>query len=465
MSEENYSNPVVQDNKMGTMPVNKLLRNMAFPMILSMLVQALYNIVDSIYVSRIPVYHDQALAAVGLAFPIQILLMAVANGTAVGVNALLSRALGEKDEKTVRKTAHNGIILFAISAVVFMLIGFFFSEKLIAGQGAEGITLRYGTEYLSVVCIFSFGIFTQVLFERLLQSTGRTLLSMSTQITGAVINIVLDPIMIYGWLGFPRMEVKGAAVATVVGQIVAGCLAVILNLKKNKDIRFSFSDIKPDGKTIGKIYTVGLPSIIMQAIGALMNFLMNGILYSLDELAVSVFTVYYKLQSLFFMPTFGINNGMIPIVAYNYGAGKRRRMIKTIKLSMVYAFVALSLGFLAFEFIPETLLNLFNSEGGSIGELGVPALRIIGTHFLVAWFCIIAGSVFQALGNGIYSMFVSLARQLIVLIPVAYVLAKIGGLPLVWWSFPIAEVMSLLVSTFFLIRINRRVISKVPDNE
>lgn len=465
MSEENYSNPVVQDNKMGTMPVNKLLRNMAFPMILSMLVQALYNIVDSIYVSRIPVYHDQALAAVGLAFPIQILLMAVANGTAVGVNALLSRALGEKDEKTVRKTAHNGIILFAISAVVFMLIGFFFSEKLIAGQGAEGITLRYGTEYLSVVCIFSFGIFTQVLFERLLQSTGRTLLSMSTQITGAVINIVLDPIMIYGWLGFPRMEVKGAAVATVVGQIVAGCLAVILNLKKNKDIRFSFSDIKPDGKTIGKIYAVGLPSIIMQAIGALMNFLMNGILYSLDELAVSVFTVYYKLQSLFFMPTFGINNGMIPIVAYNYGAGKRRRMIKTIKLSMVYAFVALSLGFLAFEFIPETLLNLFNSEGGSIGELGVPALRIIGTHFLVAWFCIIAGSVFQALGNGIYSMFVSLARQLIVLIPVAYVLAKIGGLPLVWWSFPIAEVMSLLVSTFFLIRINRRVISKVPDNE
>lgn len=465
MSEENYSNPVVQDNKMGTMPVNKLLRNMAFPMILSMLVQALYNIVDSIYVSRIPVYHDQALAAVGLAFPIQILLMAVANGTAVGVNALLSRALGEKDEKTVRKTAHNGIILFAISAVVFMLIGFFFSEKLIAGQGAEGITLRYGTEYLSVVCIFSFGIFTQVLFERLLQSTGRTLLSMSTQITGAVINIILDPIMIYGWLGFPRMEVKGAAVATVVGQIVAGCLAVILNLKKNKDIKFSFSDIRPDGKTIGRIYAVGLPSIIMQAIGALMNFLMNGILYSLDELAVSVFTVYYKLQSLFFMPTFGINNGMIPIVAYNYGAGKRKRMIKTIKLSMVYAFVALSLGFLAFEFIPETLLNLFNSEGGSIGELGVPALRIIGTHFLVAWFCIIAGSVFQALGNGIYSMFVSLARQLIVLIPVAYILAKIGGLPLVWWSFPIAEVMSLLVSTFFLIRINRRVISKVPDNE
>ena len=464
MSNENQEIKAAGENKMGTMPVNKLLRNMAFPMIASMLVQALYNIVDSVYVARIPDYGDEALAAVGFAFPIQILLMAVANGTAVGVNALLSRALGEKDEKTVRKTAHNGIFLYIISAIVFMLIGLFFAEKLIAGQKAQGITLRYGTDYLSVVLTFSFGMFAQVLFERLLQSTGRTILSMATQITGAVINIILDPIMIFGLLGFPRMDVKGAAVATVIGQIAAGTLAVILNLKKNKDIKFRLKDIRPDAKTIGKIYSVGIPSIIMQAIGAVMNYAMNTILGMLAPAAVSVFTVYYKLQSLFFMPTFGINNGMIPIVAYNYGAGKRSRMVKAVKLSMVYAFVALFLGFLAFELIPGTLLNLFRTDSGVLPEIGVPALRIIGTHFLAAWFCIIAGSVFQALGNGIYSMIVSLARQLLVLVPVAYILAKAGGLPLVWWAFPIAEVMSLIVSALFLLRINRKIIRRVPDN-
>ncbi|MCR5357214.1 MAG: MATE family efflux transporter [Lachnospiraceae bacterium] len=459
-----------KENKMGVMPVNKLIINIGLPMILSMLVQAFYNIVDSIFVARINDASASgsagtaALVAVGMAFPFQTLLIAFGSGTGVGVNAMLSKALGEKDHETVKKAANNGIFVSAVCAALFFIIGRFFAGALIRSQGGEGLTLQYGTQYLSIVCMFSFGIYMQFIFERLLQATGRTLYSMITQMTGAIINIILDPILIFGLLGFPEMKVAGAAVATVTGQIVAACFALILNLKKNPEVKISFKGFKPDMHTIGRIYKVGVPSIIMMCIGSVMTYCMNKILVTLHEAAVAVFTVYFKLQSLFFMPLFGLNNGLIPILAYNYGAKKRSRMVKAIKVAMAYAFGFAALGFLLFEVIPDKLLLIFNTGDSSLLTLGVPALRIIGFHYLLAWFCIVGGTVFQSLGNGVYSLIVSIARQLVVLIPAAYILAKIGGLPLIWWCFPIAELMSFAVNCFFMYRINKEIISKVPDN-
>ncbi len=458
-----------RENKMGTMPVNKLIINIGLPMILSMLVQAFYNIVDSIFVARISdgaatgSAGTAALVAVGMAFPFQMLLVAVGSGTGVGVNSLLSKALGEKDHETVSRAANNGIFLSVLSAIVFFIIGKFFAGALIKSQGGEGLALQYGTQYLSIVCMFSFGIFMQFIFERLLQSTGKTLYSMITQMTGAIINIILDPILIFGLFGFPELKVAGAAVATVTGQIVAGCFALFLNIKKNHEIKLSIKDFKPHGPTIGRIYAVGVPTMIMQSIGSVMTYCMNRILVSLNDAAVAVFTVYFKLQSLFFMPLFGLNNGLIPILAYNYGARKRKRMIEAIKICMLYAFGFAAIGFFLFRVIPDKLLLIFNTGDASLITYGVPALKIIAWHYLLAWFCIIGGTVYQSLGNGIYSLIVSVARQLVVLIPAAYILAKIGGLSLIWWSFPIAELMSFAVNCYFMWRINRDIISKVPD--
>ncbi len=452
---------------MGIMPVNKLLLSMTLPMMASMLIQALYNVVDSIFVARITdtmgtgSAGTDALVAVGMAFPFQTLLIAFTTGMGVGMNALLSRALGEKDYTTVNKTAMNGLFLSLCNFVIFFCIGCFLARPIIASQGGEGRVLEYGTSYLGIVCMGSLGCCIQITCERLLQSTGRSGLSMATQMVGAFINIILDPILIFGYFGLPAMGVAGAAVATITGQIIAAFIGVLLNLKYNSDISFSLKGFKPDLNIIGKIYSVGLPTIVMQSIGSVMTYFMNKILSGLDAGAVAVFTVYFKLQSFFFMPIFGLNNGMIPIVAFNYGARKRKRLVSTIKLSMVYAFVLLFLGFLAFEIIPDKLLLLFDTRDDSLVRLGVPALRIIAVHYLLAWFCIIAGSVFQALGNGVYSLLVSVARQLVVLLPVAFLLARIGGLPLIWWCFPIAEVISLLFSALFLIRINREIISKV----
>lgn len=463
-----------KENKMGYMPMNKLLVSMATPMIISMLVQAFYNIVDSVFVSRIVddasaaegiTAGTAALNAVGMAFPVQTLLIAFATGTCVGVNALLSKALGEKDFDTVHKTAANGIFLSFMNFVVFFLIGLFLAKPVIMLQGGSGLTLNYGVQYLSIVCMGSLGIYMQFIFERLLQSTGRTLATMFTQLTGAIINIVLDPILIFGLLGAPKMGVAGAAVATITGQIIAAVFAFILNMKLNADVKVNFKGFKPDMAIIGKIYSVGIPSIIMQSIGSIMTSMMNKILTGLNPASVAVFTVYFKLQSIFFMPVFGLNNGMVPILAFNYGAQKRKRMIKVIKLTMMYAFFFLFIGFILFEVIPDKLLLIFDTGDPSLIIYGVPALKIIGFHYLAAWFCIIGGTVFQSLGNGVYSLIVSVARQLVVLLPVAYILAKIGGLTLIWWCFPIAEVMSLIVTTFFLIRINKQIICKVPDLE
>ena len=451
-----------QENKMGVMPVNRLLLNMSLPMMVSMLVQALYNIVDSIFVAKLS---ENALTAVSLAFPIQTLLIALGTGTGVGVNSLLSKQLGEKDLKQVSKTAMNGIFLAVLSYIAFVIVGIVGVRPFYASQvkGADHEILTLGVQYLTIVCVCSFGLYAQLIFEKLLQSTGKTLYSMITQAVGAVTNIILDPILIFGLLGMPKMGVAGAAIATVIGQIVGGTLGLIFNIRVNKEITLSVKGFRPDAGTIGNIYKVGVPSIIMQAIGSVMTYGMNQILITFSSTATAVFGVYFKLQSFIFMPVFGLNNGLIPIVAFNYGAGKRSRVIKAIKCSLVYAFTLLLVGFIVFETIPGVLLGMFEASDEMLA-IGVPALRIIGFHFLIAWFCIIAGSVFQALGNGVYSLVVSVARQLVVLLPAAFILARLGGLHAVWWAFPIAELMSFCASTLFMIMINRKVISTIPDN-
>lgn len=446
-----------KENKMGSMPVNKLLISMSLPMMISMLVQALYNIVDSIFVSRI---NENALTAVSMAFPIQSLMIAIGAGTGVGVNALLSRSLGEKDYEKADKTAANGVFLFVLSYLLFLVVGLVVVTPFYLSQTADAQIIDYGKQYLTIICCCSFGMYMQFVFERLLQSTGKTVYTMITQGTGAIINIVLDPIFIFGYFGIPRMGVAGAAVATVAGQIIAGIMGIIINEKKNTDIKLRIKGFIPDGKIIGQIYKVGIPSIIMQAIGSVMTYGMNRILIVFNSTAVAVFGVYFKLQSFIFMPVFGLNNGMVPIIAYNYGAGKRTRLVKTLKYSIVYAVALMAVGFLAFQIFPAPLFALFDASETMLA-IGVPALRTISFSFLFAGFCIVCGSLFQALGNGVYSMIVSIARQLFVLLPAAYLLSLAGNVNYVWLAFPIAEFVSLALTVFFLIRINQNVIRHI----
>lgn len=453
-------NTAIEENKMGIMPVNKLLITMSLPMMVSMLVQALYNIVDSVFVSMIS---ENALTAVSMAFPIQTLMIAFAGGTTVGVNALLSRSLGEKEFVRANKTAANGIFLAAVGCVAFFIVGIFGSRPFFMSQTEVSEIIIYGTDYLTVCCCASVGVFMQFIFEKLLQSTGKTFYTMITQGVGAVVNLILDPVFIFGYLGVPAMGVRGAAIATVIGQIVAAILAAVFNFKYNKEIHISFKGFKPDFKIIGTIYQVGLPSIIMQSIGSVMTYGMNRILVTFTETATAVFGVYFKLQSFIFMPVFGLNNGMVPIIAYNYGAGKKSRVTKTIRLSIIYAVAIMLLGLAVMELFPHVLLGFFNASDNMLA-IGVPALRTICLSFVFAGYCIVAGSVFQALGNGVYSMLVSIARQLLVLLPVAYFLSKLCNVDYVWWAFPIAELMSLALTTVFLVIINRNIISKIGIN-
>ena len=445
MSATAHSN----ENKMGTMPVNKLLVSMSLPMIASMLVQALYNVVDSVFVAQIS---ENALTAVSLAFPIQSLMIAVSSGTCVGINALLSRSLGEKRQKEANLSAVNGVFLAFVSYLVFALMGIFGSHLFFASQTENREIVEFGTQYLTICLIFSFGIFMEMTFERIMQSTGRTIYSMVTQGTGAIINIILDPIMIFGLFGFPRLGIRGAAIATVTGQIIAMILAVWFNHKKNRDVQLSFKGFKPDGRIIAKIYEVGVPSIVMQSIVSIMTFGMNKILIMFSETAVSVLGIYFKLQSFIFMPIFGLNNGVIPIVAYNYGAGHKRRIMDTIKLSTFIAVGIMLIGLIIFQVFPEGLLKLFNASDHML-EVGVPARRIISTSVRFAGYCIILGSVFQALGNGVYSLIVSVARQLLCILPLAYVFARVAGLHAVWYSFPLAELISVTLTTILFRRI------------
>lgn len=446
-----------KENKMGVMPIPKLLITMSLPMMLSMLVQALYNIVDSIFVAQIDEY---ALTAVSLAFPLQNLMIGVATGTGVGINALLSRSLGEKNEKEASLAANNGIFLALVSYLVFALIGLTISRPFFAMQTNIPEIVEYGTQYLTIICICSFGLFMQIAFERLLQSTGKTLYTMITQSLGAIINIIMDPILIFGLFGFPKMGVAGAAAATVFGQITAMTLALVFNLKVNHEIRLSIKGFRPDLRIIRIIYSVGVPSIIMMAIGSVMTFGFNKILLMFTSTATAVFGVYFKLNSFAFMPVFGLNNGMIPIIAYNYGAQNKQRITATIKMSICIAISLMLVGLAVFQLLPDKLLLLFNASDHML-DIGVPALRTISLSFLFAGFCIVVGSVFQALGNGIYSLIISIARQLVVLLPAAYILAHTLGLSAVWWSFNIAEIVSLVMSVVLLRKIYKEKIQNM----
>lgn len=443
------------------MPIQKLLLSMSVPMMLSMLVQALYNIVDSKFVSEL---NENALTAVSLAFPLQNLMIAVAVGTGVGVNALVSRNLGEKKGEAANKGANNGVYLSLFSAAAFALFALFFGKLFFSMQTTDPQILAYGTDYVRIIGICSVGLFLQIMMERLLQSTGKTVYTMISQMTGALINIVLDPIMIFGLFGFPRMEVAGAAIATVCGQLIGSCVGIWFNLKKNPELHLNLRKYRPDRRVIREIYSVGIPSIIMSSIGSVMTFGLNKILMTFTSTAAAVFGVYFKLQSFIFMPVFGLNNGMVPIVAYNYGARRPDRIKKTIRLSVVYAVGIMLVGFAVFQLAPVPLLRFFNASEDMIA-IGVPALRVISFSFLGAGFGIVASTVFQALGHGVLSLDVSVLRQLVLILPTAYILAKIGGLSAVWWAFPFAEVFSAVVCFIFLKHVYKKEINPLCEKE
>ncbi len=445
-----------KENKMGVMPVKQLIVSMSLPMMISMLVQALYNVVDSIFVAKI---HEDALTAVTLAFPMQNLMIALASGTGVGINALLSRSLGEKKFENSDGAANTGLLLTFFNYIVFLIIGIFFAGPFISSQTNVESIAAYGKQYLTIICCLSFGIFYQVTFERLLQSTGKTIFSMISQATGAVINIIFDPLLIFGLGPFPELGVQGAAYATILGQVVAACIGLFCNLKFNNEIHISLPRVlKPSSHIIGEIYYVGVPSILMMSIGSIMTYLMNLILGSFSSTATAVFGVYFKLQSFFFMPVFGLNQGLIPVLAYNYGARNKDRIKEALRFALMLAVSIMIIGTICFLTIPAALLTLFNASESMI-EIGLPALRIISLSFPLAGVCIAMGSIFQAFSKSFYSLIVSIGRQLVVLIPAAWLLAQTGVLANVWWAFPIAELASLALSSYFFKKLYKSTVS------
>lgn len=451
-------------NKMGTMPVRKLLISMSLPMMASMLVQALYNIVDSIFVSRVS---EAALTAVSISFPIQNLMISLGVGIGVGVNALLSKSLGEGNQKHAQRIALQGIFIELICCLIFILIGFFAMDVFFRGQTNDAEIIALGKDYLSICCIFSVGLFAQLIFERLLQATGRTMLSMISQCTGAITNILCDPLLIFGVpaLGIPAMGVTGAAIATVFGQIIGGIVAIILNVRKNKELRFAVRGFRVEGKVCGSILYIGIPSAIMGSIGSFMTYGVNKILFAFGEIgktAAAVFGIYFKLQSFVFMPVFGLNNGMVPIVSFNYGARRADRILQTVRLSAIYAVSIMVVGMAVVQLIPGQLLLLFDASEHML-RIGVPALRIISLCFVFAGFTIVCSSVFQALGNSFFSMIMSITRQLAVLLPAAYVLAHTIGLEAVWYAFPIAEVFCLVIAVIMLRHTYNKVIKPLDE--
>ncbi len=452
MQDNSNSENKRKENKMGTMPVNKLLITMALPMMLSMLVQACYNIVDSWYLSQVS---EDCLTAVSLAFAVQMLTVSFAGGLGVGINALLSKSLGEKNFKSANRAAMNGLLIAMCGAIIFLIFGLFFCEAYFRAQTDVENIVSEGTSYLSICMIFSFCMIAQMILERLLQSTGKTFYSMITQMVGAITNIILDPIFIFGYFGLPAMGTAGAAIATVAGQFLAACLALFFNLKYNKEIQLHLSGMRLHFDTIKKILGVGVPAMIMQSVGSVMNFGMNQILLTFSETATAVFGVYFKLNSFIFMPVFGMNNAIVPILAYNFGARNKKRMTKTMKLGLLYAFSIMTAGMLIFQFVPHKLLGIFNASENMLA-IGVPALRTISLSFVLASVCIILISSFQALGNGHYSLVISVIRQLLVLLPVAYFFSRTGNINLVWWAFPIAEVVALLLSIVYFMRLYRK---------
>ena len=446
------SSASLKENKMGIMPVGKLLTNMALPMIISMLVQALYNVVDSIYVSQIS---ESAVTALSLAFPVQNMQIGFAVGIGVGINSLLSKSLGEGNREAANRTAGNGMLLMFIVTVAFMLFGLFGARPYFEIQSTVRETVEGGIAYTRICCLLVMGSFLQIYSERLLQATGRTVLTMVTQAVGAIINIILDPVFIFGWFGLPAMGLAGAAIATVIGQWAGALLGLYFNEKHNPDVQFGWRYAKLDGKIIKGILTVGIPSIVMNGVGSVMNFGMNQILQGFTETATSVFGIYFKLQSFFFMPLFGINGATISIVAFNYGARKPERIVKTLKLACTAALVLMATGLLAFQLVPDLLLGMFNPSDAFL-EIGRAALRTISWSFPVAAVCICLGASFQAMGNGIYATITSLARQMLVLLPVAYLMSLTGNVNNIWWAYPIAEIVSGSLTVFFFLRIYRQ---------
>lgn len=445
-----------QENKMGIMPIPKLLISMSLPIALSMLVQALYNVIDSMFVARVS---EAAFTAVSLTFPVQNIIISLAAGTGVGINALLSRYLGEKRPEKANEVAKNGVFLALVTAAVFTVLGTSLSHLFFALQTDDTVIVHYGSQYMFIISLFSFAILLQITFERLLQSTGKTLYSMIAQATGAIINIILDPILIFGLFGLPRLEVAGAALATVTGQTVAFLIALYFNCKKNKEINFSLRHFKPSKQTIGKIYAVGVPAIIMQSVGSVMTFGINKILLMFSSTAAAVFGACFKLQSFFFMPIFGLSNGMVPIIAYNYGAEQKKRIQDTFKMALLVALAITTLGLILFHAIPVFLLKIFGASEQML-TMGIPAMRLIGLSFPFASVVVVCSALFQALGNGVYSLIVAVARQLIVLLPVAYLCAKIGGVGAVWYAFPIAEIVSVVISLILKRKIYKDRLSK-----
>ena len=451
----------VKENKMGTMPVGKLLASMSIPMMLSMMVQALYNIVDSVLVAMIS---ENALTAVSLAFPLQSLMISCGVGLAVGINAFLSRSLGQKAYDEVNKSAVNGLFIEACVMACFFLAGVFLTKPFFDAQTADPEIRANGYAYMRIVCCCSFGMFMEITLERILQATGRTFYAMVSQMTGAVFNIIMDPILIFGLFGAPKLGIAGAAAATVAGQHIAAVIALVLNLKKNPEVSLSLKGFLPDLRIIRGIFSVGIPSVVMQAIGSVMTYGMNQILISFTPTATAVFGIYFKINSMIFMPVFGLNNGAVPIIAYNYGARRKDRVIRTMQLSFAAAVSIMSVGFILFETIPEVFFRMFSASDNMLA-IGTTAFRIIAITFPVASFCIVCSSAFQALGHGVYSMIVSICRQLVVLLPSAWLLSLKRELALVWWAFVIAEVASLIVCVFFLKRIWGNTISRIGEAE
>lgn len=459
----------VKENKMGYMPENKLLLSMSIPMMLSMLIQALYNIVDGLFVAGIsPEQYE--LTAVNLAFPAQNLMIAVSVGAGVGINALISRNLGIGNREKADKIAGQGLFLAILSYLLFATIGvalvrpyFNLMTADIAAEAGKTQVIEMGVKYLRICFIASFGLFCQVVHEKYMQSTGKTMLSMTIQTVGAILNIVLDPILIYGWFGLPAMGIAGAAYATVIGQIASALIGIYLQKTKNDEITLKFENVKPDIKIISEILKIGFPSILMNSIGSFMTASFNKIIMPLSKYAVNVFGIYFKLQSFIFMPVFGFNNGMISIVSYNYGARKKKRLIRTIKLGLIYAVSMMLFGFALFQIFPDVFLGMFNLSDEAINTVGIPALRTISISFIFAGFSIICSAVFQAFGYSLFSMFVSIGRQLVTLLPVAYLLSLTGNVNYVWWAYPTAEIVCVILSVIFYIYIYKKKIKPIPD--
>lgn len=444
------------ENKMGTMPINKLIINMSLPLITSMFVQAFYNIVDSLFVARI---NEDALTAISMSFPAQNLMISAGVGVGVGITALIARYLGAHDEKGITRVVHNGIFLGILNSILFALFGIFLAKFYFEFQKASGIIETYGIQYLSICSIFAFSIIMEITFERMLIASGKTIYTMITQSTGAIINIIFDPIFIFGLFGFPKMGIVGAAVATIFGQTVAMFMALYFNVVKNHEVRISIKKFAVDFKTIVNIYEIGFPSIVMQSAASFMIFQLNNLLASFSTTATAVLGVYFKLQSFVILPVFGLNNSVISIVSYNYGAGKIKRLLKTVKVANIYAFSIMLAGFVLCQILPVQILKIFDASDNML-SIGVPALRIISFSFLIAPFSIVSSGTFQALGKGTFSLIISLIRQLIVILPLSYLLSRVMGMKGVWVAFPIAEIVAGILTIIYLRKLYKNEIMK-----